>query len=77
MNIVIRGVVWKEKETGKEVKEFISKNIKTKVEILEARKIKASGGGEEIVISKLENWKDKREVMRRKKGAQNWSVHRR
>ena len=58
-NIVIRGVVWKEEETEKEVKEFISINIKTEEEIREARKTKTSGG-KEIVIAKLENWKDKR-----------------
>ena len=64
-NIVIRGV-WKEEETEKEVKEFIGKNIKTEEEIRETRKIKASGG-KEIVIAKLENWKDKREMMTRKR----------
>ena len=66
MSIVIRGVVWKEEETGRKVKEFISKNIKTEAEIREAREIKTSRG-KEIIIAKLENWKDKREVMRRKR----------
>jgi len=66
-NITIRGVdKWGENNLEQEVKEFIKEYLELEVEIGKAFKLRI-GGGRYIVVAMLENWEQKRDIMRKKR----------
>jgi len=66
-NITIRGVdEWGENNLEQEVKEFIKESLKLEVEIGKAFKL-STRGGRYTVVAELENWEQKRDIMRKKR----------
>lgn len=64
-NIVIKGIKFPGKEIVKEVELFIENELKIKKKVNEAYKIKENED-REIIIAKLESWKEKKEIMENK-----------
>lgn len=65
-NIVIRKVNWGTERLEQEVEGFVKEDLKVKVAVKKASRLRTSGK-ESVIIAEIENWEEKREIMRRKK----------
>ena len=61
-NIIIKGVIWKEGELGKNVKDFLNENLEIEPEVIDVKRIKVDKG-KEIILAKMSRWEEKKEVM--------------
>lgn len=66
INIVIKGVEWKEQGTTEKVKRFLNEHLKMETKVVETKRVKKKRE-KDIMIAKISNWKDKKEIMTRKK----------
>lgn len=65
-NIVIKGLKWRRERVNEEVEQFIKENLNIEVGVENAYRLKINQD-KEVVIAILDNWKQKREVMSKKK----------
>lgn len=69
-NIIIKGYRFKEKEElKKQVENFLSDNLKDEIRVKKAQRLRKEevGKGGEIILVKLQEWKEKKAIMVKKK----------